>query len=327
MRGILALTFLFCLAVVDTDAKKRPSSTRNRVAEPAPFDAAAVANPLTRGDGEAAVLRAQILLDRAHFSAGEIDGRQGKNFERALAAFQTSRKLPFPGPLDEPTWVALNVDTAPPLAPYTITAADVAGPFVKVPNDLVDQSKLESLGYQSALEALAEQFHVNPALLKRMNPGRRFAEGEEILVPNVLTAPVMKAAKVVVTKAGTVQALDDADNVIAHYPASSGSEHDPLPIGTWKINGVARNPPFHYNPKLFWDANPKHSKAKIAAGPNNPVGVVWIDLSKDHYGIHGTPEPSKVGHTQSHGCIRLTNWDANELASLVGPGIPAVLKE
>jgi lipoprotein-anchoring transpeptidase ErfK/SrfK len=114
---------------------------------------------------------------------------------------------------------------------------------------------------------------------------------------------------------------------MARYPASVGSEHDPLPVGNWKIKGVAKNPPFHYNPALFWDADPGHSKAKIAPGPNNPVGVVWIDLTKDHYGIHGTPEPGKIGYTQSHGCIRLTNWDAMKLAQVVGPGTPAVLKE
>ena len=124
-----------------------------------------------------------------------------------------------------------------------------------------------------------------------------------------------------------MRALDAAGKILAQYPASSGSEHDPLPIGMWKINGVAKNPPFHYNPELFWDAEPNHSKAKIAPGPNNPVGVVWIDLTKDHYGIHGTPEPARVGHTQSHGCIRLTNWDAMELAGMVRPGLPAELKE
>src|SRR6185436_15437420 len=111
--------------------------------------------------------------------------------------------------------------------------------------------------------------------------------------------------------------LDSSGKTFAHFPASTGSKHDPLPLGSWKIQGVARNPVFHYNPQLFWDANPKHGKAKIPPGPNNPVGVVWIDLSKPHYGIHGTPEPSKVGKTESHGCIRLTNWDVAELATAV----------
>ena len=125
----------------------------------------------------------------------------------------------------------------------------------------------------------------------------------------------------------TVSALDGQGMVMAQFPASAGSEHDPLPIGKWKIKGVARNPVFHYNPKLFWDAEPGNSAAKIAPGPNNPVGAVWIDLSKPHYGIHGTPEPSQVGHAQSHGCIRLTNWDAMRLAGVVSPGMTAILTE
>ena len=147
-------------------------------------------------------------------------------------------------------------------------------------------------------------------------------------MPNVARSPLGKAAKVVVDKSDmSVTALDAQNRPLARYPATMGSEHDPPPIGTWKIVGVSRNPPFFYNPDLFWDAKGERSKAKIAPGPNNPVGVVWIDLSKEHYGIHGTPEPSTIGKTQSHGCIRLTNWDAAELADMVAAGTPAILQE
>ena len=124
-----------------------------------------------------------------------------------------------------------------------------------------------------------------------------------------------------------VEAVSENGVVMARYPATIGSAHDPLPLGNWKINGVSWNPPYHYNPELFWDAETSDKKAKIPAGPNNPVGVVWIDLSKPHYGIHGTPEPSTIGKTTSHGCIRLTNWDASELAKVVTPGMPAVLEQ
>ena len=159
-----------------------------------------------------------------------------------------------------------------------------------------------------------EKFHASPKLLQRLNPGKDFGKAGDRArgAERDADAPVpAKAAKVVVDKSdSTVAMLDDAGKVIAQFPASTGSEHDPLPIGDWKIQGVGQHPKFHYNPELFWDADAKDEKATIAAGPNNPVGVVWIDLSKPHYGIHGTPEPSKVGKTESHGCIRLTNWCA-----------------
>lgn len=323
---LAAFTLLLVLDIAEAADRKR-SAPRKRAAAPAAFDTAAVNNPQWTGDKGPAILRAQILLDRTHFSPGEIDGRVGVNFERTLSAFQTARNLPVTGKLDEQTWTALNTDTAVAVVSYRVSETDVAGPFEPLPEDMMERAKLKALGFVTAVEALGEQFHVSPGLLARMNPGRKFEAGEEILVPNVLTSAAGRAAQVVVTKDGTVQALDGAGQLLAHYPSSSGSEHDPLPVGKWKINGVARNPPFHYNPQLFWDADPSHSKAKLAPGPNNPVGVVWIDLSKDHYGIHGTAEPGKVGHSQSHGCIRLTNWDAMELASLVSPGTPAILKE
>jgi lipoprotein-anchoring transpeptidase ErfK/SrfK len=321
--ALFLLTALVTLTVEGKPAKRR--TKRNRTAEPIVLDANAINNPLA--SGPAAIVRAQILLDRAHFSVGEIDGRPGRNMERAVTAFQKARKIPETGQIDEATLLALNSDPSPAVTQYRIAEADVAGPFEAVPEDLMAQAKMSSLGYASAEEAIGEQFHSSPALLKRLNPGAQFTAGVEIIVPNVATAAQGKAAQVIVTKQGTVQALDAAGNVIAHYPASSGSEHDPLPLGSWKIKGVAKNPPFHYNPELFWDADPGHSKAKIAPGPNNPVGVVWIDLSKDHYGIHGTPTPQSVGHAQSHGCVRLTNWDAMELSSLVAPGTPALLTE
>ena len=190
------------------------------------------------------------------------------------------------------------------------------------------KAELPALGYTRLEEALGERFHASPALLSSLNPGKAFAAGVTIAVPNVVSLPPLpKADKVVVDKSdASVSLVDEAGMTYARFPASSGSAHDPLPVGRWKINGVGRNPEFRYNPKLFWDADPKHSKAVLPPGPNNPVGVAWIDLSKDHYGIHGTPEPSMIGKTQSHGCIRMTNWSVKAVSDAIKPGTPAILQ-
>ena len=287
---------------------------------PGPAASPSAASP-TPGD---AVLREQVLLDRAHFSPGESDGHDGGNTRAAMPAFAAAHGARA-GAAGR---AALEQDSAPVLVAYTIAPDDVKGPFVKVPEDMEEKAKLPALGYSSALEALGEKFHCKPDLLRRLNPKATFAAGEQIQVPSVVRSAVGKAAKVVVDKSdSSLTALDAQGHTLARYPATMGSEHDPLPIGTWKITGVQRNPTFFYNPDLFWDAKGEQAKAKIPPGPNNPVGVVWIDLSKEHYGIHGTPEPSAIGKTESHGCIRLTNWDVTELADMVAAGTPAILQE
>jgi len=265
------------------------------------------------------MLAVQVLVDRAGFSPGEIDGNGGSNTDKAVDAYErvTGSRV---GDL-----VAAAQEA--PTTKYTITAEDAAVPLVRaIPRDMVAKARLKRLNYTSQLEMLAEKFHASPALLKRLNPRLRLGAGQQIVVPNVVVTsdaegkPQPDVVVHVSKSSSTLWVTDGAGKTIMHAPVTSGSEHDPLPIGMWTVTAVSRNPSFNYNPDLFWDANPSHSKAKIPPGPNNPVGVVWIDLSKEHYGIHGTPEPSTIGHTESHGCVRLTNWDVLRLAAMVGKG-------
>jgi lipoprotein-anchoring transpeptidase ErfK/SrfK len=274
-------------------------------------------------------LALQVALDRAGFSPGQIDGHEGRFTSRARAAFLEARNAPI-----EPS--------ADPLAKYTITEADAAGPFVdRLPTDMEEQAKLETLAYTSILEALAERFHASPALLKALNRGATFTAGTIISVPAVepFMLPTRQGERPKGSVTGTpvasielsrdTQALiarDRAGGILFYAPVTVGSEQDPLPVGDWKVTGVFDLPVFNYNPDLFWDADPSHAKAKIASGPNNPVGVVWIGIDKEHFGFHGTPEPSQIGRTQSHGCVRMTNWDAARLASLVTDGTPVKLR-
>jgi len=290
--------------------------------------------PLPCGD----LVGFQVLLARQNFSSGEIDGKPGANFTHALSAFQAGHKLATGKP-DCPTWEALGGGNAEAtLTTYTITDADVQGAFEKtIPPQLANQARLTTLNYRSPTELLAERFHVSPALLAQLNRGVAMTASQAVTVPAVApfdpdTRPQPDAAvndvRIEVSKAESALRATRADGTLLFYaPASSGSLHDPLPPGDFKVRGVAWRPPFHYNPQLFWDATPGDRKATLQSGPNNPVGVVWIDLSKPHYGIHGTPEPSKIGHVESHGCVRLTNWDADRVAGWVKPGTRVVFRE
>jgi lipoprotein-anchoring transpeptidase ErfK/SrfK len=318
-------------------AAQTKGKARSKAARPAPqvtFDPAEVnqgseAPPLHEKDAGSAVLRAQILLDRAGMSVGEMDGHVGSNMIHAILGLRATHGLPPEPSIDESVWEILNADPGPALTNYTTSAHDFKGPFEKVPADMMRKAKLKYLGYASPLEGIAEKFHIQPALLQKLNPGRSFQKaGEELTVPNVRNPVTGMAARIVVSKHDSiVQVFDATGRLLAQYPCTTGSVHDPLPIGEWKVTGIDKNPKFHYNPNLFWDAKAKDGPATIAPGPRNPVGLVWIDLSKEHYGIHGTPAPGNIGHTESHGCIRLTNWDALELAGMVTVGTPVSLVE
>ena len=275
------------------------------------------------------VVRAQILLDRARFSPGQIDGVYGDDFGVAVKGYRESHGLQPAGIIDAEMWRLLNSDAGPLLLTYTITQADEKGPFLPLPAEVQDKAKLKWLGFETPEEELGERFHISPKLLADLNPGMKLdTVGERITVPNVRRTAVRLALRLVVSKSKrTVIAYGPGDKELAQYPATIGDSHDPLPIGHWTVVGIVHYPWFKWDPKLLWNVDQKLATAELAPGPNNPVGVAWIGLSKVDYGIHGTPDPGNIGHGVSDGCTRLTNWDVDELSHMVRRGTPVDLEE
>jgi len=270
-----------------------------------------------------AMARAQILLDRTRFSPGIIDGLGGENTRQAIAAFQEANDLEVTGELNAEVFEQLTSgDSNRVLTDYTLTEEDVAGPFIgSVPEDMEAMGELETVGYSDAREALAEKFHMSPALLDALNPGVDFGRaGQTIVVAS--TGPETldgKVARIEVSKdESSVRAFDADGKLLAFYPATIGSSETPSPSGTHTVRAVAPRPNYTYDPSMY---DKSGGKIIVPPGPNNPVGAVWIDLSRDGYGIHGTPEPAKIGKTASSGCVRLTNWDVEQLSDAVEQGV------
>jgi len=273
------------------------------------------------------IIKTQILLDRAHFSPGEIDGKNGENLKKALVAFAAAQRSAWKGKWTDDLWAKLTADAPDDLlTKYKISEQDLNGPFLdRLPTKMEDMKDLSSLSYTSPREELAERFQISEDLLKALNPDARFDQaGETILVPKVGDTPLDgKVARIEVDKtAQTVKALGADGQLLAFYPATVGSEEKPAPSGTLKVTDVQKNPTYHYNPKYHFKGVKTTKRFTIKPGPNNPVGLVWIGLTGEGYGIHGTPDPSKVSKTESHGCVRLTNWDALQLADAVKKGTP-----
>jgi len=270
---------------------------------------------------EPAIIRLQVLLDRAGASPGVIDGYYGENVTKAIAGFEAMQDLPVDGKLD-PEVIGRIGDDKPVIEPYTILEEDTKDLVERIPEDYAEQAEMEHLGYTSVAERLAERFHMDIDLLKALNPGSAFAVGDRISVAAPGAAREGKVKRIEARRgAGQVAAFAEDGSVLAIYPASIGSEETPSPSGKHKVKGVAPNPTYVYNPKVNFKQGDNDSILELPSGPNGPVGSVWIDLTEPTYGIHGTPEPSQVGKVGSHGCVRLTNWDAEELAAMVEPGV------
>ncbi|CAN5575235.1 hypothetical protein BH20ACI4_BH20ACI4_16220 [soil metagenome] len=307
--------------------------------------------PLSGNVAGASVFRVQILLDRTNFSPGIVDAKWGKNTEKAVYWLQKKEGLPANGQVDQKTFQRLIELAGNPeklVVERKLSEKDVAGEFKKLPGDIYEKAKMDCMCYESLEEKLSEMFHTSPALLKQLNPNVTLNDlkaGDSIFVPNLQTPMVLDkdskaeksdasngentkkdVARIVVSDGGHfVHGLDSAGQIVVHYPSTLGSEYNPSPSGEYKINSVTKNPWWHYQPKLLNEGSGPN--ARIPPGPNNAVGLVWMDLSKPHYGIHGTSAPETIGYATSHGCIRLTNWDALDLGGRIEKGVPVEFRD
>jgi len=337
-----ASLFALALAGAMTVAAAQPSAKASHWVPPG--------TPGSPINGE--LFHAQVLLDAAGFSVGVIDGKKGSALTQAIRGFQQANGLQVTGTLDNPTRSALLQQNRVSTTYVRLTADDVGGPFIyPFPKKPEDQAKLKFLGYRNMLEKVAERYHTTPRTVVALNgPEKLIGPGQTLRLPNIIPASrdyggaingkqaqllamlnvngaAPKGDFVVVDKSeGTLKVYrgeKSSGQLIGQFPVTTGSSHDPLPLGTWKATTFSFLPPFNYQPDLFWDVADDKAEQKLPPGPNGPVGVAWLDLTKEHYGIHGTNEPSTIGHTESHGCLRLTNWDVMRLSRMMKPGFTA----
>jgi len=346
------------IAVAQAQQKPAATTTAQPAATPTAKPFAAPGTPGSPITGE--IFHAQVLLSAAGFSPGPIDGKKGQSLDQAMRGFQQARGLDVTGKLDNDTRAALLQGGRPSTVMVRLGPDDVRSQYVSpLPKRAENQAKLKFLGYRNMLEKVAERYHTTPATIVALN-GREalIGPGQTLRLPNVVPTSrdyagvpgeggkvmnllnvdarqpegnyivVDKSEGVLKVFKGSAAGDDDSQAVgqlVAQFPVTMGSVRDPLPIGDWKVTTYAFLPPFHYQPGLFWDVEDSEGDKVLPPGPNGPVGVAWLDLTKEHYGIHGTPEPQTIGRAESHGCIRMTNWDVMRLAKILKPGFTAKL--
>lgn len=324
MRPFSALAAVLMLATALPAIALPATAQEARVRmTPADIEAATYSGAGDLPPGQSALTaKLQILLDRSGISPGVVDGFRGGMSESAVRAFERKHGLPQDGRLDPHVWALLEQHEGAPLTgSYTITAQDAQGLVDAIPTDYAEKALMPSMGYTSVLENLAERFHMDERFLAQLNPGARFVPGETINVTMPAKPSREKVLRIVVDKAtGRVAAYDAGGRLVTDYPATVGSAATPSPHGSHLVQAAVINPDYTYNPNINFKQGNNDRVLRIPPGPNGPVGNVWIDLSKPTYGIHGTATPSRLFVNQSNGCVRLTNWDAQELAKMVVPG-------
>lgn len=293
------------------------SASLSSIADDRPSAPASNADPTP----DPAIVRLQVLLDRGGASPGVIDGIDGENVSKAIAGFEAMTGLPADGLIDADVIAQLEAG-GPVIASYTVSDDDTKGLVDDIPGDYGEKARMASMGYTSVAEKLAERFHMDVDLLNALNPAVDLVPGTTIQVampgaPREASVHHIEADK----KRGQVAAFARDGALLAVYPATVGSDDNPSPQGMHRVKGVARMPVYRYDPKVNFKQGKNDKVLTIPKGPNGPVGSVWIDLTEPTYGIHGTADPELIGKVGSHGCVRLTNWDAEELAGMVKPGV------
>jgi lipoprotein-anchoring transpeptidase ErfK/SrfK len=324
IRPLLIALVLGCQALPAIAADVDAASINN-----AEFE---ISKPRSEGKIDAVIAKVQVLLDRVRFSRGEIDGKLGENAQKALKAFAEANGLTTNQPLTQDVWKALAAASSDPvITEYKVSNEDVRGPFLeKLPAKMEDMKNLAALSYSSPREALAEKFHMSEELIELLNPGKKFDQpGEIIFVANVSkNDSKLKVGRIEVDKARqTVKVFAPSGALVAFFPATVGSEEKPTPNGILKVVSADANPNYRYNPDYKFKGVKSKEAFTIMPGPNNPAGSYWIGISAEGYGIHGTPNPSKVSKSESHGCVRLTNWDVSLLGKSVKKGTPVEFVE
>lgn len=297
--------------------------------------------PVTATNNTAATMRrfreivsVQTVLDRHNLSGGRIDGVIGSRTASALSVWQSWNGLPATGRLDPRTLQSVLDGASNVLTVRTVSSNDYAE-LSSIPATWAEKSEMARLGYETIMEMLAEMHHSSEKALVTLNPGVQWPDppvGTEIVVPNPFPFDLPVVDSMDISLGGKwIRAYDAAGSIVAHFPCSIAADKAKRPAGELRVTVAAAEPNYTFNPELFPEYPESRTlqgrKLIIPPGPNNPVGVAWVGLNLQGYGMHGTPRPGDIGNTESHGCFRLANWNAAKLLRMARAGMAVYVRE